>query len=225
VVDKEDRLVGIITFDDAFDVLQEENTEDFERMAGMTPSENTYLKTSVWDLSKNRILWLMILMVSAMITGSLLESYESAISALPLLVSFIPMLMGTGGNSGSQATTMIIRGLALDEIELRDVFRVWWKEIRVAVTVGIALSIVNFIRIVIQYRSDPNCIPIAATVSLTLIATVLIAKSLGCLLPMMSKKLHLDPAVVAAPMLTTITDACSILVFFNIAIGLLGRLM
>ncbi len=225
VVDKEDRLVGIITFDDAFDVLQQENTEDFERMAGMTPSENTYLKTSVWDLAKNRILWLMILMVSAMITGALLESYEAAISAIPLLVSFIPMLMGTGGNSGSQATTMIIRGLALDEIELKDIFRVWWKEIRVAAMVGVALSVVNFFRIIIQYHSDPNCVHIALTVSLTLIATVLIAKSLGCLLPMMSKKLHLDPAVVAAPMLTTITDACSILVFFNIAIGLLGQLM
>lgn len=225
VVDKEERLVGIITVDDAVDVLQEENTEDFELMAGMSPSEDTYLKTPVWSLAKNRILWLMILMVSAMITGSLLESYESAIAAIPLLVSFIPMLMDTGGNSGAQATTMIIRGLALDEIELKDLFRVWWKEIRVAATVGVALSVVNFLRIVIQYHSDPNCVPIALTVSLTLIATVFIAKSLGCLLPMLSKKLHLDPAVVAAPMLTTITDACSILVFFNIAIGLLGKLM
>ena len=225
VVDKEERLVGIITVDDAVDVLQEENTEDFELMAGMSPSEDTYLKTPVWSLAKNRILWLMILMVSAMITGALLESYEAAISAIPLLVTFIPMLMDTGGNSGAQATTMIIRGLALDEIELKDIFRVWWKEVRVAATVGVALSAVNFLRIVIQYHSDPNCVRIALTVSLTLIATVLIAKSLGCLLPMMSKKLHLDPAVVAAPMLTTITDACSILVFFNIAIGLLGQLM
>ena len=225
VVDKEERLVGIITVDDAVDVIQEENTEDFERMAGMSPSENTYLKTPVWKLAKNRILWLLILMISGMVNGSLLEHYEAAIATIPLLVSFIPMLMDTGGNSGAQASTMVIRGLALDEIENKDVFRVWWKEVRVAGMVGLTLSIVNFARIVIQYHSNPSCVLIAAAVSLTLIATVFIAKSLGCLLPMLSRKLKLDPAVVAAPMLTTITDACSIFVFFTIATSLLSKLM
>ncbi|MBQ9832635.1 MAG: magnesium transporter [Clostridia bacterium] len=218
VVDKEDRLVGIITIDDAVDVMQEENTEDFEKMAGMVPSEDTYLKTSVFKLARNRIIWLVILMLSAMITGSMMEQYEAAISALPLLVSFIPMLMGTGGNCGSQASTIIIRGMALDEIELSDFFKVWFKEIRVALLCSVVLSLVNFFRIWIQYQD----LGVAVTVSLTLIATVCIAKSLGCILPMLAKKLHLDPAIMASPMITTLTDAASILVFFNIAINLLG---
>ena len=217
VVDNEERLVGIITVDDAVDVIQDENTEDFEKMAGMAPSEDTYLKTSVWQLAKNRILWLMILMISAMITGALLESYEAAIATIPLLVSFIPMLMDTGGNSGSQAATMIIRGMALDEIELTDVFKVWWKEIRVALIVSAALATVNFIRISIQYRD----MQVAAVVCCTLMVTVLLAKSLGCLLPMLAKKLKLDPAIMAAPMITTITDACSIFVFFTFAMHIL----
>ncbi len=219
VVDKEDRLVGIITIDDAVDVIQEENTEDFEKMAGMAPSEDTYLKTSVFKLAQNRIIWLVILMLSAMITGSMMEQYETAISALPLLVSFIPMLMGTGGNCGSQASTIIIRGMALDEIELSDFFKVWFKEIRVALLCSIVLALVNFLRIWIQY----NDFMVALTVSLTLIATVCIAKSLGCILPMLAKKLRLDPAIMASPMITTLTDAASILVFFNIAIHLLSN--
>ena len=218
VVDKEDRLVGIITIDDAVDVMQEENTEDFEKMAGMAPSEDTYLKTSVFKLAQNRIIWLVILMLSAMITGSMMEQYETAISALPLLVSFIPMLMGTGGNCGSQASTIIIRGMALDEIELSDFFKVWFKEIRVALLCSFVLAFVNFLRIWIQYQD----LMVAVTVSLTLVATVCIAKSLGCILPMLAKKLHLDPAIMASPMITTLTDAASILVFFNIAIHLLG---
>ncbi len=217
VVDKEDRLVGIITIDDAVDVMQEENTEDFERMAAMAPSDDSYLKTPVLTLAKNRIVWLTILMFSAMISGALLEHYESAIAGIPLLVAFIPMLMGTGGNSGSQASTMIIRGMALDEIELSDVIQVWWKEIRVAVLCGSALAVVNFLRVWIQY-GEPL---IALVVSLTLIVTVVVAKSLGCLLPMLAKLLRLDPAIMAAPMITTITDACSILVFFAIATQLL----
>ena len=221
VVDNENRLVGIITVDDAIDVLQEENTEDFERMAGMAPSEESYLKTPVFKLARNRIVWLLILMISAMITGALLESYEEAIAAIPLLVSFIPMLMDTGGNSGSQAATMIIRGMALDEIELTDVFQVWWKEIRVAVVVSIVLASVNFLRIWLQYKDAA----VAAVVCLTLIVTVLIAKSLGCLLPMLAKKLKLDPAIMAAPMITTVTDAASIFIFFSFAMSLLrGRL-
>ncbi len=213
VVDKEDRLVGIITVDDAVDVLQEENTEDFEKMAGMAPSEDTYLKTPVFTLAKNRIVWLLILMVSAMITGAMLEQFEASIAAIPLLVSFIPMLMDTGGNSGTQTSTIIIRGMALDEIELRDFLRAWFKEVRVALLVSAGLAVVNFIRIALQYQD----IQVAATVSLTLVATVCIAKSLGCILPMLALKLKLDPALMATPILTTITDACSILVYFSLA--------
>ncbi len=218
VVDNENRLVGIITIDDAVDVIQEENTEDFEIMAGMTPSEDTYLKTPVLTLARNRIVWLLLLMLSAMVTGALLEHYEAAISALPLLVSFIPMLMDTGGNGGSQASTMIIRGLALDEIKLSDLFTVWWKEARVALLCGSALAAVNFVRIWVQYRDAG----IAAVVALTLVCTIFIAKSLGCLMPMAAKKLKLDPALMAAPLITTITDACSILVFFSFSLTFLA---
>ncbi|MDO5111292.1 MAG: magnesium transporter [Clostridia bacterium] len=220
VVDNEKRLVGIITIDDAIDVLQEENTEDFERMAGITASgDESYMKTPVWILAKNRIVWLLILMLSAMITGALLEHYEAAIATVPLLVSFIPMLMDTGGNCGSQASTIIIRGMALDEIEPRDFVKVWFKEIRVAMLCALVLSVVNFIRIWIQY----NDLGVAAVVSITLIATICIAKSLGCVLPMLAKKLNLDPAIMASPMITTITDACSVLVFFGIAVRILAE--
>lgn len=221
VVDNEDRLVGLITVDDAVDVLQEENTEDFERMAGITPgvTNATYLKTPVFRLARSRILWLMILMLSAMITGALLESYEAAFAAVPLLVTFIPMLMDTGGNSGSQAATMIIRGMALDEIEWKDFFRVWWKEIRVAMLCGAALAGVNFLRIWIQYKD----VFVALVISLTLVCTVLIAKSLGCVMPMVAKKIKLDPAIMAAPMITTITDACSLVVYFNFALRFLSE--
>lgn len=221
VVDKEDRLVGIITVDDAVDVLQEENTEDFEKMAGMAPSEDTYLRMSVFTIAKNRFVWLLILMLSAMITGAMLEHFENAIASIPLLVAFIPMLMDTGGNSGTQSSTSIIRGMALDEIESKDFFRVWFKEIRVALLVSLGLAVVNFTRIAIQYRD----VLVAATVSLTLVATVCIAKSLGCILPMLASKLKLDPALMATPILTTITDACSVLVYFSLAgIILHGRL-
>jgi magnesium transporter len=213
VVDKEERLVGIITVDDAVDVLQEENTEDFEKMAGMAPSEDTYLKTPIFTLAKNRIVWLLILMLSAMVTGALLEHFEAAISTIPLLVAFIPMLMDTGGNSGTQSSTIIIRGMALDEIELGDFFRVWFKEIRVALMVSLGLAVVNFLRILLQYHD----VQVAVTVSLTLMATVCIAKSLGCILPMLALKLKLDPALMATPILTTITDACSVLVYFSLA--------
>ena len=215
VVDNEERLVGIITVDDAVDVLQEENTEDFEKMAGMAPSEEEYLKTPIWKLAKNRIVWLVILMLSSMVTGAMLEHFEAAI---PLLVSFIPMLMDTGGNSGTQASTMVIRGLALDEIEPRDAAKVWFKEIRVALLVSAGLALINFARIAIQYHD----VAVAAIVSLTLIATVCIAKSLGCLLPMLAKKLKLDPALMATPILTTVTDAASILVYFTLTMNILG---
>lgn len=222
VVDNENRIVGIITIDDAVDVMQDENTEDFEKMAGMAPSEETYLKTPPFKLAKNRIIWLLVLMLSAMVTGGLLEHYEAAIAGLPLLVSFIPMLMDTGGNCGAQASTMIIRGLALDEIELKDFFRVWWKEIRVALICGAALASVNFVRVMIQYRD----LGVAAVVSLTLIITVCVAKSLGCILPIIAKRLKLDPAIMASPIITTLTDACSVFVYFTIAMAMLrGRLI
>ena len=218
VVDNEARLVGIITIDDIVDVIEDENTEDFEKMAGIVPSEDTYLKTPVFTIFRSRIMWLMVLMVSAMVSGALITHFEGAISTLPILVSFIPMLMGTGGNSGSQTSTTVIRSMALDEIELSDFFRVWWKEVRVALLCGTALAIVNYIRIVLQYHDWA----VAMTVSLTLIVTVLVAKSLGCILPMLAKKLKLDPALMASPMLTTITDACSILVFFIFVMAILG---
>ncbi len=218
VVDNEQRLVGIITIDDVVDVVQEEATEDFEKMAGIVPSEDTYLKTPVFILFKNRIFWLLVLMISAMLTGALIEHFEAAIATLPLLVTFIPMLTGTGGNSGSQASTMVIRGMALDEIIQSDFIRVWWKEVRVALLCGTALAMVNFLRIWIQYDDAL----VALTVSLTLVATVLIAKSLGCILPMLARVFKLDPALMASPVLTTITDAASIVFFFCVATQILS---
>lgn len=217
VVDKEERLVGIITVDDAMDVLQEENTEDFEIMAAITPSEDSYFKTSVFSHAKNRILWLLLLMLSAAITGGILTHYEEAFAAVPILVSFIPMIMGTGGNCGSQSSTLIIRGMAMDEIKLRDFFKAIWKEIRVALLVGLALAIVNGIRIMIQYQD----LKLAIVLGLTLIGTVSLAKTLGCVLPMLAKRLKLDPAIMAAPLITTIVDTCSILIYFKIAVSIM----
>ncbi len=217
VVDKEDRLVGIVTVDDAIDVLQEENTEDFEIMAGITPSEDSYFKTSIFKHAKNRILWLLLLMISSSITGSIIIHYEEAFAALPLLVAFVPMLMDTGGNCGSQSSTMIIRGMATDEIKLKDYFKAVWKEIRISVIVGIILSIANGIRIVVQY----NDLQIAIVVGITLILTVIFSKFLGCSLPMLAKKLKLDPAIMAAPLITTIVDSCSIFIYFQIAIAIM----
>ena len=227
VVDKEERLVGIITIDDAVDVMQEENTEDFEKMAGMAHSEATYLKTPVVLLAKNRILWLLVLMFSAMITGAMLERYEAAIAALPLLVSFIPMLTGTGGNCGSQTSTMVIRGMSLGEIRLKDFFKVMFKEFRIAIIVSIILAVVNGVRIYITYtyfNTDAGVDPLklAVTVSLAIISTVIMSKLIGCMLPMAAKKLKLDPALMAAPLISTIVDTCTTLVFFNIAMVIFG---
>lgn len=218
VVDKEERLVGIVTVDDAIDVLQEENTEDFEIMAAITPSEESYFKTSVFKHAKNRILWLLLLMLSSSITGSIIIHYEEAFAVVPLLVAFVPMLMDTGGNCGSQSSTMIIRGMATDEIKLKDYFKAVWKETRISFMVGILLAIANGVRIVLQY----NDIQIAIVVGLTLIITVFMSKFLGCSLPMLAKKLKLDPAIMAAPLITTIVDACSILIYFQIAVALMN---
>lgn len=218
VVDKEERLVGIITIDDVIDVMQEETLEDFEKMAAITPNNETYFKTSVFKHAKNRILWLLILMISATITGTIITNFESAIASLPILVAFLPMLMDTGGNSGSQASTLIIRGLAMDEITTKDIFRAMWKEFRVALLVGSALACANGIRILIQYKD----VKIAGVVAATLMCTVVIAKLLGCIMPIGAKKLKLDPAIMAAPLISTILDTCSCLVFFNVAVMIMG---
>lgn len=218
VVDQEFRLVGIITIDDAIDVMQEENTEDFERMAALAPSEDTYFRTSVFQHAKNRIVWLLVLMLSATITGVLITKYENAFQAIPLLVAFIPMLMDTGGNCGSQSSTLIIRGMALDEIRPKDMFRVFFKEIRVALLVGVMLGFVNALRILIQYK-DPV---LAVVVGLTLVATVCLSKAIGCVLPMFAKRLKLDPALMAAPLITTIVDTCSIIIYFSIAMKIMN---
>jgi len=218
VVDNEQKLIGVVTFDDAMDVMSDENEEDFSKMAAMAPNEDSYLKTSVFILFKNRIFWLMFLMLSATFTGMIINKYQDAFSSIPILVSFIPMIMGTGGNCGSQASTMIIRGLATEEIELKDVLKVWFKEIRVAILCGTSLAIVNTIRLLLTYGT--NWI-LALVIGITIILTAVIAKSLGCLLPMLAKKLHLDPAYMASPLITTILDTTSILIYFKVAVLLM----
>lgn len=214
VVDNENRLVGIITIDDAVEVLEDENTEDFVKMAAMNPSEDSYFKTSIFKHAKNRIMWLLILMVSSTITGAIITNYENAFAAIPLLVAFIPMLMGTGGNCGSQASTLVIRGMAMDEIKLKDYFKVLFKEIRIALSVGITLAAIIGVGIYLIYRD----INISLIVGITLICTVALSKTLGCTLPMIAKKLKLDPAIMAAPLISTIVDTCSVLIYFNIAV-------
>lgn len=220
VVDNENRLVGIITIDDAVDVIQEEAEEDFEKMAAMLPSDKPYLDMSVFSLYKNRIIWLLILMVTGMITGSILSSFEAAISSLPLLVSFLPMLNDTGGNSGSQAATMCIRGLTTGEITPKQWLKVWWKEFRVSLLISITLALFNFVRILLLSGSDVSYsfrLKYAIVVCSTMVLTIIVAKSIGALLPLLAKKIKLDPAVCAAPMITTIVDCCTILIYFAIA--------
>ena len=219
VVDNEERLVGIVTVDDVVDVMEQEATEDFEKMAAMLPSEKPYLKTSVFQLAKNRIAWLLILMVSSLITGGILARYEAAFAVIPLLVTFIPMLTDTGGNAGSQSSTMIIRGMAVGEIAPSDIGKVVWKELRVGLAVGVILGLVNYIQLIIRY---PGQELICLTVVLSLLATVVLAKTIGCTLPIAAKVLHLDPAIMAAPLITTIVDAVSLIIYFQLACKLLG---
>lgn len=214
VVDKENRLTGIITVDDIMDVIDQEATEDFQKMAAMAPSEEKYLDTSIFDLAKHRVGWLLILMISATFTGNIIRKFEDVLSSVVILTSFIPMLMDTGGNSGSQSSTLVIRGLALGEIELKDVLKVMWKEFRISVMVGLSLSVINFFRI---YLLDKVGWAVALTVSSTLFITVMIAKVLGATLPMIAKKLKIDPAIMAGPLITTIVDAISLMVYFSIA--------
>ena len=219
VVDEEERLVGIVTFDDAMDVMEDEATEDIEKMAAITPSDKPYLKTSVFELWKARIPWLLLLMVSATFTGMIITSFEDALQSYVVLTAFIPMLMDTGGNSGSQAAVTVIRGISLNEVEFSDIFKVVWKEFRVAIMCGITLAAANFIKLVLLDRVG---VMVALVVCVTLAITVLCAKFVGCVLPLLSKKAGFDPAVMSSPFITTIVDAISLMIYFRIATIMLG---
>lgn len=219
VVDKENRLVGIITADDVMDVIEEEATEDMEKMAAIMPSDHPYLKTSVFSLAKNRIVWLMFLMISATFSGLVLSHYEAAFVAFPLLVTCMPMLTDTAGNAGAQVSTLVIRGMSVGEIQLKDWFRVVLKELRVAALCGLALSVVNAVRLFIMYPGQSG---ITLVVSLSLFLIVMIAKFIGSLLPMLAKLIHVDPALMAAPLISTLMDAISMLLYFGIASALLA---
>lgn len=213
VVDEENRLVGIVTLDDVVQVIHQEATEDFQKMAAMVPSEKPYLKTSVFSLAKNRVLWLMILMLSATVTGSILGKYEAAFISLPVLVTFIPMLTDTGGNTGSQSSTLVIRGMALNELSLKDVGRILRKELAVSALVGLALASANFLRIILTH---PGSYTMAVAVSLALYATVIIAATIGSMLPLAARALKADPAIMAAPVVTTLVDALALIIYFKI---------
>lgn len=213
VIDQDGRMVGIVTFDDAMDVMVDEATEDITKMAAINPSEKTYFETSVLQHAKNRIPWLLILMFTSIITGTIITRYENAFAAIPLLVSFIPMLMDTGGNCGSQSATLIIRGIALDEIRFTDLFKVMFKEFRISLIVGAFLAVANGVRIFIQYH-NPG---LAVVIACSMMGTVIMAKLVGCILPLLAKKVNLDPAIMASPLITTLVDTFSILIYFNIA--------
>lgn len=214
VVDNEGRLVGIITIDDVVDVIDQENTEDLQKMAGMNPSDEEYLKESVFSLAKHRILWLLVLMISATATGTIIRRYEEVLQSVVILAAFIPMLMDTGGNAGSQSSTLIIRGIALGEIQLSDIGKILWKEFRVSLVVGITLALVNFLRI---YFIDKAGMTISLVVCASLLFTVVIAKVVGGILPILAKAFKLDPAIMASPLITTIVDACALIVYFALS--------
>ena len=219
VVDKESRLVGIITIDDIVDVIEQENTEDFQKMAAMEPTDEEYLESGIFSLARKRIMWLLILMVSATFTGAIISKFEDVLSTVVILATFIPMLMDTAGNAGSQSSTLVIRGMALGEIEIADYLKVFWKELRVSGLVGLGLGIINFIRMLILTAAG---IKIAFTVSFTLIITIVLAKVVGGTLPIAAKKFKLDPAIMAGPLITTIVDALALVVYFNVASLVLG---
>lgn len=220
VVDNEERMVGIITFDDVMDVIAEENEEDFSKMAAMQPIEDSYFKTSVFTHAKKRIGWLLVLMLSATITGSLLTKYEEAFQAIPILVSFIPMLMSTGGNCGSQSSTTVIRGLATGEIQFKDFFKAVFKEFRISLIVSIILAVTNGLRIFIFYKN----FQLSIVITLSIIGTVIIAEFIGCALPLIAKKVKLDPAIMATPLISTIVDTCSMLIYFQFATMIFSEL-
>lgn len=220
VVDSEDRMVGIITIDDIMDVLQEENTEDIAKMAAINPGSNkTYLKTGIFETWKSRIPWLMILMLSSTFTGKIIESYEQALTSYVILTAFMPMLMGSAGNAGGQASVTIIRSLSLGDIEFKDIGKVIWKELRVAILCGITLAIINMLKVIVIDRVS---FEVAIVINLTLFVTIIISKFIGCTLPILVKKIHLDPAVMASPIITTIIDALSLIIYFQIATHLLS---
>ena len=219
VVDQENRLVGIVTIDDAMDVLQDENTEDIEKMAAITPTDKPYLKMSVFETWKKRFPWLLLLMVSATFTGKIITHFEDALQSYVVLTAFIPMLMDTGGNCGGQSSVTIIRGLSLGDITFRDTFRVIWKEFRVAFLCGVTLALVNFGKMLLIDRVS---VMVAAVVCVTMVLTIILAKFIGCTLPILAKRLHFDPAVMASPFITTIVDALSLLIYFRVASIILG---
>ncbi len=219
VVDNENRLVGIITVDDIVDIIEQENTEDLQKMAAMQPSEEEYLKTGVLELAKHRITWLLILMLSATFTGNIIKRFEDVLQSVVVLTAFIPMLMDTGGNAGSQSSTLIIRGLALGEISMSDALKVFWKELRVSMVVGLILAFINFLRIF--YLEGVGAM-VSLTVCITLFMTVVLAKVVGGLLPIAAKSVKLDPAIMASPLITTIVDAFSLIIYFKMAHMLIG---
>lgn len=219
IVDKECRLVGIVTIDDVVDIIEQENTEDIQKMAAMEPSEEEYLKTSVFVLAKHRIIWLLVLMISAIFTGNIIRRFENVLQSVVVLASFIPMLMDTGGNAGSQSSTLVIRGLALGEIKLNDIFKVLWKELRVGILVGTVLAGFNFVRI---YFFDKVGFNISITVCISLFFTVILAKFVGGMLPIIAQKLKVDPAIMASPLITTIVDAVALMIYFTSATFFLG---
>lgn len=220
VVDNEERMVGIITFDDVLDVIAEENEEDFSKMAAMQPIEDSYFKTSVFTHAKKRIGWLLVLMLSATITGNLLTKYEETFQAIPILVSFIPMLMSTGGNCGSQSSTTVIRGLATGEIQFKDFFKAVFKEFRISLIISVILAVTNGLRIFIFYKN----LQLSIVITLSIIGTVIIAEFIGCALPLIAKKVKLDPAIMATPLISTIVDTCSMLIYFQFATMIFSEL-
>ncbi len=226
VVDQENRLVGIVTVDDAIDVMREEATEDFEKLAGMTPSDKPYLRTGVLETFRSRLPWLLILMLSATLTSMVLTGFETSLAACSALIAFIPMLTGTGGNSGTQASVAVIRGLSLGEVEFSDSLRVLWKEIRVAVLCGVTLAACNFVKLLVVDRmllhNSGVTIPVAATICVTMIFTVFCAKTVGCLLPLLAERIHLDPAVMASPFISTVVDVVTLVLYFQVARAILG---
>ena len=215
VVDHEDRLVGVITVDDIVDVIDQENTEDIQKMAAMNPSDEEYLKESVMSLAKHRIIWLLVLMISATFTGMVIKKYEEVLQSAVYLAVFIPMLMDTGGNAGSQSATLIIRGIALEEIEFSDIFKVIWKEFRVSVLVGIILSGINFLRI---YYFTKSGLETSLVVAISMFLTVIMAKVIGGVLPLIAKSLKIDPAIMASPLITTIVDTAALIIYFQLSV-------
>jgi magnesium transporter len=219
VTDSHNTLLGIVTVDDVMDVMEEETTEDIEKMGALAPSDDPYLETGILELAKNRIVWLVVLMLTATLTGIIISSFEEGLMALPVLMAFVPMLMNSGGTAGVQSSTLVIRGMAVGEIYIKDIAVVLWKELRVAVLCGLAMGIINSTRIYFMYGQD---FWLSITVSLALITTIIMAKTIGCVLPLIAKQLRIDPAIMAAPVITTIVDALSLIFYFSIAKMILG---